>query len=412
MLTTSYPRFPGDGVGTFVEPIAKGVAAHGNEVHILAPWHPRVERSSQEGELRFHFFRYAPTSGLHVFGYASALKADVSLRGSAYLAAPLAVSAGSWALHRLLRATDADLIHAHWAVPGGFMAVLGRFGIAVPIVVSLHGSDVYLAEANPLARAAARVAFRRAAWVTACSDDLARRSVQLGADPERMTVVPYGVDTDRFKPDPVVRASLRAQRQLADDDPVLVIAGRLVRKKGFEYLIDALPSLTERFPRLVLVVAGGGDLEGELRQRSATCGVAEHVTFLGPVKQDDVANWLAAADIAVVPSVKDDSGNVDGLPNVLLESLASGTPVISTTAGGMGTVARDGHTARVVPERDPSALAEAISSLLTRPSSAQQLGEGARAEMCRTHSWAHTADSFQHAYTNALHHARQAPGHA
>lgn len=412
MLTTSYPRFPGDGVGTFVEPIAKGVAAHGDEVHILAPWHPRVERAAREGDLRFHFFRYAPTRGLHVFGYASALKADVSLRGSAYLAAPLAVSAGSWALHRLLRTTDADLVHAHWAVPGGFMAALGRFGIAIPIVVSLHGSDVYLAEANPLARAAARVAFRRAAWVTACSDDLARRSVQLGADPERMSVVPYGVDTDRFKPDAEVRASLRAQHQLADDDPVLVVAGRLVRKKGFEYLIDALPLLAARFPRLVLVVAGGGDLEGELRQRAATRGVAKHVTFLGTVKQDDVANWLAAADIAIVPSVKDDSGNVDGLPNVLLEALASGTPVVATTAGGMATVARDGHTARIVRERDPSALAEAISSLLTQPSSARQLGEGARAEMYRTHSWAHTADSFQNAYTNALRHARQAPGHA
>ena len=247
MLTTSYPRFPGDGVGTFVEPISKGVAAHGAEVHILAPWHPLVRRSAQEGDLHFHFFRYAPTTGLHVFGYASALKADVSLRGSAYLVAPLAVSAGCWALHRLLRATDAALVHAHWAVPAGFMAAVGRFGTQVPLVVSLHGSDVYLAEANPLAGAAARVAFDRAAWITTCSDDLARRAVQLGADPDRMTVVPYGVDTDRFSPDPTVRVNLRAQQQLALDDPVLVIAGRLVRKKGFEYLIDALPRLTGTF---------------------------------------------------------------------------------------------------------------------------------------------------------------------
>ena len=412
MLTTSFPRFPGDGVGTFVEPISKGVAAHGYEVHLLAPWHPLVERSAQEDDLHFHFFRYAPTERLHVFGYASALRADVSLRGSAYLAAPLAVSAGCWALHRLVRATNPALLHAHWAVPGGFMAVLGRFGIRVPLLVSLHGSDVYLAEANPLARAAARLAFGRAAWITACSDDLARRAVQLGADPNRMSVVPYGVDTDRFKPDASVRASLRERQGLALNDPVLVIAGRLVRKKGFEYLIDALPRLTTRFPRLVLVVAGGGDLEAELRRRATDGGVLNHVTFLGAVKQGEVARWLAAADLAVVPSVKDDSGNVDGLPNVLLEALASATPVVATAVGGMGSVAKEGQTARVVRERDPDALVDAISQLLLQPATAKGLGQQARAEMCRTHSWNRTAERFEEAYRCAYRFAQRTPDHA
>jgi glycosyltransferase involved in cell wall biosynthesis len=384
-LTTSYPRFPGDGVGTFIEPISKGVAAHGYEVHLLAPWHPLVERRAQEGGLHFHFFRYAPTARLHVFGYASALRADVSLRGSAYLAAPLAVGAGCWALHRLLRTTNAALVHAHWAVPGGFMAALGRLGIPVPLLVSLHGSDVYLAEVN--------------------------RAVQLGADPDRMTVVPYGVDTDRFRPDATVRASLREQQQLAQDDPVLVIAGRLVRKKGFEYLFDALPRLTGRFPRLVLVVAGGGDLEPELRRRATDRGVLDHVRFLGAVKQGEVARWLAAADLAVVPSVKDDSGNVDGLPNVLLEALASGTAVIATAAGGMGTVAKEGQTARVVHERDPDGLANAVSQLLLQPATARELGQRARAEMCRTHSWERTAERFEDAYACAFRRAQRTPDH-
>lgn len=401
MLTTSYPRFPGDGVGTFVEPIAKSVAARGHEVHLIAPWHPLVERSSQEGDLHFHFFRYAPTKDLHVFGYASALRADVSLRSTAYLVAPLAVSAGAWALHRILRGTRSSLVHAHWAVPSGFIGALGRFGTHGPLVVSLHGSDVYLAEVNPLARAAARYTFGRSAWLTACSDDLAKRAVALGANPHRITVVPYGVDTERFSPDAEARANLRQQHNLAEDDSVLIAAGRLVRKKGFEYLIDALPSLTERFPRLALVVAGGGDLEGELRHRAATCGVADHVTFLGAVKQGEVARWLAAADVVIVPSVRDDSGNVDGLPNVLLEALSSGTPVVATAAGGMGAVAKDGITARIVRQRDAAALAGAISDLLQQPSTARSLGRSARAEMCRAHSWDRSAEQFEDVYARA-----------
>ena len=138
----------------------------------------------------------------------------------------------------------------------------------------------------------------------------------------------------------------------------------------------------------------------------------DHIRFLGTVKQGEVAQWLAAADLAVVPSVKDDSGNVDGLPNVLLEALASGTPVVATAAGGMGTVAKEGVTARVVQQRDPDALADAISDLLLRPAIADDLGQRARTEMCRTRSWRRTAELFEDAYSCAYRRAQQTPGHA
>jgi hypothetical protein len=98
MVTTSYPRFPGDSVGTFMEPIASSVAARGHEVHVVAPWHPLVTRGAEERGVHFHFYRYAPVPALNVFGYASAMRADVSLRGAAYAAAPLALAAGWLAL--------------------------------------------------------------------------------------------------------------------------------------------------------------------------------------------------------------------------------------------------------------------------------------------------------------------------
>jgi glycosyltransferase involved in cell wall biosynthesis len=125
------------------------------------------------------------------------------------------------------------------------------------------------------------------------------------------------------------------------------------------------------------------------------------VVFLGAVAQSDVAELLAAADVVAVPSVRDDAGNVDGLPNVLLEALASGTPVVATAAGGMGTVAIDGETARVVPERSPEQLAVAIDELLRRPEYGTQLGRQARSDMRRTHSWARVAERFEEAYSRA-----------
>src|SRR5512143_1943447 len=94
MLTTSYPRFPGDSVGTFMEPIAKHVAARGHEVHVVAPWHPLVTRGREEDGVFFHFFKYAPVQALNVFGYAAGMHADVRIRSAAWAAAPLAVASG------------------------------------------------------------------------------------------------------------------------------------------------------------------------------------------------------------------------------------------------------------------------------------------------------------------------------
>src|SRR5258708_1857217 len=184
MVTTSYPRFPGDSVGTFMEPIAKGVAARGHEVHVVAPWHPRLTRGKAEDGVFFHFFRYAPVPALNVFGYAAGLRADVTLKGAAWVAAPLA----------------------------------------------------------------AKQVFQRAGFVTACSQDLAERAVALGAAADRLEVVPYGVDASRFRPAPGARETARARLGIPPEAPLLFAAGRLVRKKGFEYLIDALPLVDRGCP--------------------------------------------------------------------------------------------------------------------------------------------------------------------
>ena len=133
--------------------------------------------------------------------------------------------------------------------------------------------------------------------------------------------------------------------------------------------------------------------------RAAPLG--ERVTFLGNRSQDDVARFCAAADIIVVPSVRDDAGNVDGLPNFALEALASGTPVIASRAGGLPQAIEDGVTGRLVPERDSQAIAATIRDLLRRPDDAHHLGRAARAHVIARFGWAETAARFESAYERA-----------
>ena len=258
-----------------------------------------------------------------------------------------------------------------------------------------------MAERHAVARLAARAAFRRAAWVTACSADLRDRAIALGAAPNRITVVPYGVDSELFRPDAQNRARYRAELGVADDAPLVFAVGRLVEKKGFAHLVDAAALLAKDHPSLRVVIAGGGDLEASLRARAAAHGVADHVRFLGVVPQTAVPGWLAAADVAVAPSIHDEAGNVDGLPNTVLEIMASGTPLIATPVGGIGAVATDGQTARLVPEQDVRALADAIADLLAQPSRRAAMGQRARETVCREYSWGRVATTFEAIYEQA-----------
>jgi glycosyltransferase involved in cell wall biosynthesis len=367
---------------------------------MVLPWHPRWQRSKREGGVHFHLFRYAPHPSLGVFGYAGALRADVDLRGSAYVAAPLALATGIAAARRVARAVKASVMHGHWVVPGGAMAALAAR--SRPLVVSLHGSDVYVAERSRVAGRVARWTFGRAGWVTACSADLRTRAHALGADPARSEVVPYGVDGRRFAPSPDARREVRRALGLTDATPLVFTVGRFARKKGFEFLIDAAAPLTTRVSDAVIVIGGDGDLRAELEARAAAAGVAGRVRFPGLLPQDAVSRYLSAADVVVVPSVRDDAGNVDGLPNVVMETLASGTPIVATPAGGIGAVVVDGVNGLLVPERDAVAIAAAAARLLTEPGLARRIGDTARARALAEHGWDRVAGRFEAAYREAI----------
>ena len=396
MVASSYPRFEGDSVGSFMEPIAQSIAARGHEVHLVAPWHPKWNRPKFERGVHFHLFRYAPVPALNTFGYAEGMRADVRLRGSAVAVAPLAVLAGWFKALRVAQKKRATIMHAHWVIPGGVIGAAAAGSI--PLVISLHGSDVFVAERHSVARFAARAAFSRARWVTACSQDLRSRAARLGADDTRSTVIPYGVDSERFRPGADLRARGRERLGIADNVPLILAIGRLVKKKGFEYLIDAAALLKTQHPKLCVAIAGDGDLDTSLRARARAAGADDIVRFLGVVSHDVVPMLLAAADVAVAPSVHDDAGNVDGLPNTVMEIMASGTPLVATPAGGIAAVATDSVTARLVAERDARALASAIDEVLRDRPAAALMGRRARELVCRHHSWSRVAEDFEAVY--------------
>jgi glycosyltransferase involved in cell wall biosynthesis len=329
-----------------------------------------------------------------VFGYAEALRADVGLRGRTLFVTPLAATSATLALVRELRRERYDVLHAHWVVPNGALAALalGSSG-PPPLVVSLHGSDVFLSEKSRAVAVGARAAFRRARAVTACSGDLADRSIALGAR-ERPEVVPYGVDTELFRDRRRNGGGLRTSLGLDPRSTVLFALGRLVRKKGFEYLLDAAAAVSKRGVPLSLVIAGRGDLAQELRELASAREIGERVRFVGNVSRADLPAYFDLADVVVVPSVRDASGNVDGLPNVLLEAMASEKAIIASAVAGIPEAIRSGSEGLLVAEKDVGQLSDAIERLCRDSDLRGSLGRAARARVEREFTWRRAGERF------------------
>jgi glycosyltransferase involved in cell wall biosynthesis len=435
MLTTSYPKYPGETTAPFIEEIAAGLARRGHTVHVVAPFHHDLRRAAVERGVYLHFFRYSPWRALNIWGYAQAMRADVGLRGRALAAAPLALGASVWALLRLtgrppttdhrrrdketrdkrqetvglgsrvsglgsrvFGSSSFDVIHAHWVLPNGPPAALVARLRGVPLVVSLHGSDVYLAERAALLTLTAAGTLRAAGAITACSGDLRERALRLGARPGSVAVIPYGVDTCAFQPDPQAGALVRAELGLPAGTPLIVSVSRLVYKKGLTYLLEAFPRILERQPDAVLVIGGYGDLRAELERRAHDLGIAARVYFPGQLERERASRYVSAADVYVVPSIRDQGGNVDGLPNALLEGMSAARPIVASAVAGIPEVIDDGVHGLLAPERDPAALAAAIARLLGDRPLAQRLGAAARRRVLAELTWDAAAERFEAVY--------------
>ena len=404
MLTTSYPKWPGETTAPFIEEIAVAVAARGHEVHVLMPHRADLRRGSFERGVHIHTYEYAPHPNLEVWGYAAAMHGDIGMREAALWAAPFALRAGLRALFQLTATHHFDMVHGHWALPNGPVAALCARVRHLPLVISLHGSDVFLAERSAPVALAARWAAQEAGAITACSGDLAARLAALGGPSERMVLVPYGVDAEAFKPGVPGADDLRARLGLMPDQPVLFTLGRMVYKKGFNVLLDAMPRVLAQHPNAVLVLVGQGDLFNDLQAQARRLGIAQHVIMPGVVGHDDVPTYFEMANVAVFPSVHDQRGNVDGLPNVLLEAMSLGKPIVASRIAGIPQVITDGEHGLLTPEGDAPALAAAINRLLDAPSLAQQLGWAARQRVERELRWSDIAARFEAVYEQAAQH--------
>jgi glycosyltransferase involved in cell wall biosynthesis len=259
-------------------------------------------------------------------------------------------------LVRIIRRLKVDILHSHLFWGSLFASPVGWL-CRVPVILE-----------TPHVREKWRKGWKASFWIDrmagravtnyiAVSSANARYLIEEKRLPARKVVtIANGCDLERFDRRRECPAALKASLGVGADDPVLVVAGRLEPQKGHAVLFDAMPTIRAAFPRVCLVCVGEGSLRTQLEAQAAALGIADSVRFVG--YQSNVEEWLALADVTVLPS------HYEGLPLVAIESLAAGRPVVATAVDGTPEVVVDGKSGLSVPPGDPQSLANAICRLL------------------------------------------------
>jgi glycosyltransferase involved in cell wall biosynthesis/2-polyprenyl-3-methyl-5-hydroxy-6-metoxy-1,4-benzoquinol methylase len=394
VITSSYPRFEGDGTAPFVKSLTEALVARGHGLVVLAPFDNEVDDKYDQG-IQLIRFKYIFSMKLHILGHARSLEGDARLKPLAVILLPLYLLAARRNLLRITHKQSTQVIHAHWLLPNGLVAAWVAQIRKIPFIVSLHGSDMFVAGKNFIYRAVARYILKRASAISACSQELMDRAIELGAG-NKVKLIPWGADPQLFHPIEN-KQDVRKQFGWSDKDFIVCSLGRMVEKKGFNILVKAFAGFCKESQRdnVQLVIGGEGPEREKLSELARHLGVEDRLHLPGVINWDDVPRFLGGADAFVLPSVRDIHGNLDGLPTVLLEAMGCGLPCIASNIGGVSLVIRDGENGILVEPGNVQELQEAISKTITETGYAVQLGKTARDDVVRQFNWKQVAMEFE-----------------
>lgn len=331
VLTSAYPEYEDDPHGIFVHRLMKEVKKKGYEVKVLAPFTGGKTHYIMDGvEVeRFNYFyprrwqRLCGRSGM-VDNVKEGFFVKIQVLGFIFFNV----------IYTLLKFRDVDLVHVQWPIPNALGALLLKKIYGIPYINTIHGEEVYLSKRFHTLPILRYLVNNSSKSITNSSGTL-KICLDSNLNKERLEVIPFGVDTDFFKP-------LNLDR---DENIFQILAvGYLIERKGFEYLIKAMKEVLTKHENVQLKIVGSGPLETRLNNIITDMDLNENVEIIKNVSDEELLKLYNLSDLFVLPSVVDSQGNTEGLGVVLLEAMACGLPVIGSDVGGIPDIIQNLET--------------------------------------------------------------------
>jgi glycosyltransferase involved in cell wall biosynthesis len=399
VLTSTFPRWLNDAEPPFVYELTRRLTGQ-FEITVLAPRAPGALEQEQLGGIRVMRFPYCFRSWETLATYGGGILNRLRTNRLYYLLVPLFLLGQCWTLARTLRREPFDALHAHWLIPQGLSALLARWLARrpVPMLCTSHGGDLFALRSAPM-RFLKRGVMQRSRRITVVSAAMRDEVLRVGIDPEKVEVVPMGVDMRNiFTPDPRIERS----------ETELLFVGRLVEKKGLHLLLRAMPEILRHHSNARLTVAGDGPLDADLRRLADELEIGTYVDFLGMTPQSELPHLYRRATLLAVPFLVASTGDQEGFPLVPLEAIGCECPLVCGHVAAFGDIIRHEREAMLVPPGDSDALAAAIIDLISNPEKRARLARNGRIRCHNAFDWGTIAKRYSDLLSDVLNTSREA----
>lgn len=362
ILATGYPRWDGDFVNIYLHRLARSLVNKGVETHVIAPHAAGLKKEEEIDGVKIHRFQYFWPSNLQSLAYFPGMPEKIkTLKGKTQLF-PFMFSMIKKTID-VVKKYKIDVINAHWAIPPGFMATFAKMIHGKPVLITLYGAELWpcIKKGSSFMKWLISYAIIKANKVIAISDATRDAGIRISGWKD-IEILPDGIDINIFNPE--VSGDYVSEKYGINNCFLIFSSGRMVERKGFRYLIEAMPYILEIYPSTKLIIGGDGPERRFIENLAKMLKVDKNVIFTGFIPNIDFPKYMKACDVFVLPSIVDSSGDTEGSATILLEAMSCGTPVVGTRVGGIPYSIKDGIGGFLVEQKNAEELSKSIIILL------------------------------------------------
>lgn len=378
VITSTFPRWINDSTPPFVMELSRRLCKKNIHIDILAPHAPQAKRKEIMYGMTVYRYKYF-FNNWQLLAYQGGILARLKDNQSLCFLLPFFLLSQAISIFKLLRNNNYDLIHAHWLIPQGLLAVVMSklFKVKPKILCTSHGGDLFALQSAFFTKIKQWV-LANCDGATVVSEYMRKTCRQIKNIEEKLYVCPMGVDLiNTFKP----------AEQIARDMNQILFVGRLVEKKGLTFLLDAMALLHGKFPQLKLLIIGDGPEKDSLQAQCRRLNIENRIQFLGALNQKQLAMIYSSAGIFVMPSVVDSTNDQEGLGLVAIEAMGCGCAVIASDLPAIKDIIEHNINGLVVKPGDKNQLASAIEHLMTDENLRNMIASRARASVIEKFDW-------------------------
>ncbi len=394
MLATSFPRHKEDFVGQWVLGLARALVDKGANVTVIAPHdHDTSDEDTWDGIQIRRFYYWLPKSS-HGLCYGAGIPTNI--RRKKWVALQFPTLEAGFLSAALRYGKDADVYNAHWTfagLPTVWVSKLKR----KPLVTTAYSAEYVNKALHPLNK----YIVNNSSAVISISQ-FTKDTLEQVVKPRRHHVIGLGVNSEKIAPEDFNIAEFRAQQGIMTDEKLIFAVGRLVERKGYAVLIEAMTALINQGKPYRLLLAGQGPDRDLLQAQINASGMDAHIRLIGFVPDEQLKYYLKASDILVMPSIMDQSGDTEGLGLPLIEAMANGTPVVASRIGGILDIVEHEKTGLLTEPGNVSELASAIERVISEPTLAQHLVQEGYALVNSRFAWSNIADETLKVFEDAV----------